>query len=70
MIKAFKEFWSSYFDLCKESGKWLKKHWIGYIILCIVVFFVTLASFWIPGKIEERKRRKEAIKSLEEELEE
>lgn len=34
MMKAFKNFWKEYFDLCKASGAWLKKHWLGYIILC------------------------------------
>lgn len=40
MIKAFKNFWKGYFNVIKESGRFMKKHWIGYIIFYIVMFFV------------------------------
>lgn len=55
MIKSFKEFWIEYWDLCKESMKWIKKHWIGYIILCIVIFAIT----FIPTYISMVKSEKE-----------
>lgn len=57
-MKAFKEFWSDYWNLCKETGKWYKKHWLGYIILTVVLtipvyLFITF-DYW-SGKITEIK---------------
>lgn len=37
MMRAFKTFWKDYGDLCKQSGKWYKKHWKGYIVLVAVI---------------------------------
>ena len=28
-----KQFWKDYWELCKESGRFCKKHWKGYIVL-------------------------------------
>ena len=55
MIRAFKEFWMDYWKLCKEGMSWLKKHWLGYIILCIVVFAITL----IPAYLNCREIQKD-----------
>ena len=55
MMKAFKNFWKEYFDLYKASGVWLKKHWLGYIILCVVIFFVTLGPSFVQMKWREKK---------------
>lgn len=30
-MKAFKEFWSSMWDVQKYNIKWVKKHWKGYL---------------------------------------
>ena len=63
MIKAFKEFWKSYFEVCKISGRWMREHWIGYIIFCIIGAAMSYGIIFIPGiikeKIEERKNKKE-----------
>ena len=60
MKKAFKNFWKEYFDLCKASGVWLKKHWLGYIILCVVIFFVTFGTSFVQMKWCDRKLEKAA----------
>ena len=60
MIRAFKEFWMDYWKLCKESMSWLKKHWLGYIILCIVIFAITL----IPAYLNCREIQNDDIKKM------
>lgn len=55
MIRAFKEFWMDYWKLCKESMSWLKKHWLGYIILCIVIFAIS----FIPAYLNCREIQKD-----------
>lgn len=40
---------------------WLKKHWLGYIILCIVVFAITL----IPAYLNCREIQKDINKMIE-----
>ena len=65
MIRAFKEFWMDYWKLCKESMSLLKKHWLGYIILCIVVFAITL----IPAYLNCREIQKDIDKTLDKMLE-
>ena len=27
-----KSFFKDYWELCKESNKWMKKHWKGYLV--------------------------------------
>ena len=64
MMKAFKNFWKEYFDLCKASGAWLKKHWLGYIILCVVIFFVTFGTSFVQMKWREKEIDK-SLKDLD-----
>ena len=64
MKKAFKNFWKEYFDLCKASGAWLKKHWLGYIILCVVIFFVTFGTSFVQMKWREKEIDK-SLKDLD-----
>ena len=61
MIRAFKEFWMDYWELCKESMNWLKKHWLGYIILCIVIFAIS----FIPAYLNCREIQKDFNKMIE-----
>lgn len=61
MIRAFKEFWMDYWKLCKEWMSWLKKHWLGYIILCIVIFAITL----IPAYLNCREIQNDINKMIE-----
>ena len=42
MVKAFKLFWKDLFEAYKASNSFLKKHWLGYIILFIVLFIIEL----------------------------
>ena len=66
MMRAFKTFWKEYAEICKMSGKWCKKHWKGYIVLCTAITGAEFAWFFredikdkISDKIEERKSKKE-----------
>jgi hypothetical protein len=61
MIKAFKNFWKEYLDLCKASGSWMKRHWLGYIIFCIVTFVVTFGGHYIYDQIEYKKYQKAKV---------
>lgn len=61
MIRAFKEFWMDYWKLCKESMNWLKKHWLGYIILCIVIFAIS----FIPAYLNCREIQNDIKKMIE-----
>ena len=58
MMKAFKNFWLDYFEVCKASGNWMKRHWLGYIILCIVTFVITFGGYCIYNQIECKKYQK------------
>ena len=60
MIRAFKEFWMDYWKLCKEGMSWLKKHWLGYIILCIVIFAIS----FIPAYLNCREIQNDDIKKM------
>lgn len=45
-----KDFFKDYLKICKDCGKFYKRHWKGVIILNIVCFVVT----FIPYVIEEK----------------
>lgn len=51
-----KKFWKDYADLCKESGRFYKKHWLGVIVLNAVIIAGELA-WW------KRDNIKDAVKS-------
>lgn len=55
MKKSFKEFWKEYFALCKESYKWMKKHWKGYIVFCVVITTVYVGVLYIQNVISENR---------------
>lgn len=40
-----KEFWKDYGELCKESGRFCKKHWKGCIVLNAVIIGAELAYY-------------------------
>ena len=46
-----KQFWKDYWELCKESGRFCKKHWKGYIILNAAIIGAELA--WYKYKTEQ-----------------
>ena len=49
-----KSFFKDYWELCKESNKWMKKHWKGYLVYC---FFVSLIYF-TPSIVELIKEKR------------
>lgn len=46
-----KQFWKDYWELCKESGRFCKKHWKGYIILNAAIVGAELA--WYKYKTKQ-----------------
>lgn len=40
-----KQFWKDYWELCKESGRFCKKHWKGYILLNAAIIGAELAWY-------------------------
>lgn len=40
-----KEFVKDYVDLCKESGKFCKKHWKGVILLNVLIIGAEMAYY-------------------------
>lgn len=66
MITAFKNFWKDYLEVLKASGSWMKKHWIGYIVLCVVIFVVSFTCSF--GYLNIRERKIDAILNEAEEI--
>ena len=46
-----KQFWKDYWELCKESGRFCKKHWKGYILLNAAIIGAELA--WYKYKTKQ-----------------
>ena len=57
------EFWKDYGKLCKETGKFYKKHWRGLIVMNVAAILgAELAYFGrhqIKDKIEKIRKEKE-----------
>ena len=47
-----KKFWKDYVDLCKESGNFYKKHWLGVIVLNAVLIAGEFA-WWKRDEIKD-----------------
>ena len=45
-----KQFWKDYGELCKETGRFYKKHWKGVILLDAVVVGAEVAWFKYNSK--------------------
>lgn len=57
MKKFFKDYW----ELCKHSLRFCKKHWFGMTVLtivCMAVSFMPFAVLEIREKIEMKKLRR------------
>jgi hypothetical protein len=55
MVKKFKNFWSSLWDVQKKYLAWLKKHWIGYGIFNITMIGGVWLGYMIWLNHEENK---------------
>lgn len=49
-----KDFWKDYGELCKETGRFYKKHWKGVIVLTAVIVGAEVAYFAYQNKKFER----------------
>lgn len=68
-----KNFFKDYVELCKDSGKFYKKHWKGVIVLnivCIVVMFIPYIYGTISKKMLDKWYEKEVEKMNNEKEEE
>ena len=57
-----KTFVKDYLDLCKESGRFCKKHWLGLIIMYLVIFGAELGWIFkddIKDKIKSKFHKEE-----------
>lgn len=61
-----KTFVKDYVGLCKETGKFYKKHWFGVIVLNVVTFVGTMA-YYNKGAIVDLLGEKFHKKGAEEE---
>ena len=55
-----KTFFKDYGTLCKQTGSFYKKHWLGMLITTIVVDGIVIAAMW-PKEFKEEV--KDNIKS-------
>ena len=63
MIKSFKSFWKDLYEVQKEYGKWMKKHWKGYFILTAATLGGEYLWLYKKDKLKERQlKRKETEK--------
>ena len=52
----FKNFWSSYIDLCKHSIKWFKDYWFLSGVFVIIGFALFIIfPFYVIGYVEMKK---------------
>ena len=49
-----KEFWKDYVALCKETGRFYKKHWKGVLVVNAVIIGAEYAYFRYQNKQFER----------------
>ena len=58
-----KEYWKDYAELCTETGRFYKKHWLGVIVINVVSSAAVLAWFnreRIKDALEEKFHKGEA----------
>lgn len=56
-----KSFWNDYRDLAKESTDFYKKHWLGIVIMYIIIFVITFVSLIFPLYSDEIKSNMKKI---------
>lgn len=56
-MEGFKmnEFWKDYLQLCKDTGRFYKKHWKGVVVLNAAIIGAELAYFAYQNKKFERR---------------
>lgn len=58
MLRKTKEAWKELWVLNKESFKWIRKHWKGYSVVLVIVFFLPWIVMGTVDYISERRYRK------------
>lgn len=59
----FKGAWKELVVLNMESLKWLKNHWLWYLLVCITLFGAGCGIGYIREKLVERKEDEECSQS-------
>lgn len=57
-----KTFWKDYVELCKDTGKFYKKHWFGVIVMNVAVVGAEFAWYFrgtIKDKLESKFHKNE-----------
>lgn len=61
-MKSFKLFWKDLGTLYANFGRWLKKHWKGYLVLTAFIWVIEMSVIYrdtikdaIINKLESRK---------------
>ena len=54
-----KSFWKDYVELVKQSNKWFKKYWKGYLVICSLCLAIPYVVERVVGKIETKNNSEE-----------
>ena len=55
MFKKCLQAWADYKVLCKESTIWMKKHWKGYVTLCVAAFGLPIIYEQVKYKFNSKR---------------
>lgn len=66
MLNKIKTYFKDYAACQKECNKFNKKHWLGNLIMCVLAWIITLATFGLAGWIKIKKEEKQEEYSEEE----
>ena len=68
-----KSFFKDYAELCKENGKFYKKHWLGMTIMSVTcgvaTFLVNGGAEMIKDYVDEKREQKKLKESMSSEEE-
>lgn len=56
-----KKFFTDYYEMVwLNSWKWIKRHWVGYGLLCLMAAVTPWVVFGVKVKLDERKEEEES----------
>ena len=55
MFKKCLQAWVNYGKLCRESATWMKKHWKGYVTLCVAAFGLPIIYEQVKYKFNSKR---------------
>lgn len=63
MFKAVKEYWV---EVMVPAFKWLRRHWLGYAVFCVVLMLGEFAGIYALNARKQREDFKELKEYFEE----